>query len=301
MLFRSTNFLSTKTSSAGTGITLPVAGSTAYAQNSLVLWGNHADATPPYNTNTAIAAPQTGTPAQPDDWVSQFIGVSDAAHLNGSEQVFLPVKGQGWRTSTKIITYDPTQANVPSISDGAAVIMAYGNGFGDPNRGQVMLEAGHSINKGTVGDVAAQRAFFNWSYLVVKDKSILVGAISGLPASGNITGITSLSVSASSPVVTSGSLSYLWKAVRVDNGQEIGTFSVNNSTAAANTVFNPVTVTVNTPILITVSVKDPCGRTTTTSTPATLKPLPSAPVAQNDVAGISADCYTPGEIGRAHV
>ncbi|MCX6293208.1 MAG: Ig-like domain-containing protein, partial [Sphingobacteriales bacterium] len=289
-----TNFLSNKTSTAGTGVILPASGSTAYAQNSLVLWGNHTTATVPYNTNTAITAPQTGTAAAADDWVSQFIGVTDAAHLNGSEQVYLPVKGQSWRASTKIITYDPTQSNVPSISDGAAVIMAYGNGFGDPNRGQVMLEAGHSINKGTVGDVSAQRAFFNWSYLVVKDKAIKVGAIQGIPQNGNINGITNLSVSANSPVVTSGSLTYLWKAVRADNGADIGSFSVNNSTSAASTVYNPGSITGSVNILITISVKDPCGRTTTTTVPTTLKQGPTAPVAQNDVAGISADCYTPG-------
>ena len=36
----------------------------------------------------------------------------------------------------------------------------------DPNRGYVMYEAGHSHNKGTAGDVAAQRAFFNFSFFI---------------------------------------------------------------------------------------------------------------------------------------
>lgn len=289
-----TNFLSTKATSAGTGITLPVPGSTAYAQNSLVLWGAHTTASIPYSTNTPITAPQTGTYAEADDWVSQFIGTTDLAHLNGSEQVYLPVLGQQWRPTTKIISYDPTQANVPANSPGAAVIMAYGRGFGDDNRGYVMLEAGHTINKGTTGDIPAQRAFFNWSLLASKTKAVDVGSITGAPVSGRISGPISLSVTATSPVATSGSLSYTWACKLRSNGASFGSFSVNNSTSASTTTFTPSSVLDVTEVVFSVAVTDPCGRTTLSSYQASIVPGARTPVANPDVASISATCYSPG-------
>lgn len=288
-----TNFLSTKATSSGTGITLPVAGSTSYAQNSLVLWGNHAAASVPYITNDNIPSPQTGTYATPDDWVSQFIGVTNAAHINGSEQVYLPVLGQGWRPSTKIITFDPQQANVPTNSPGAAVIMAYGRGFGDENRGLVMLSAGHSINKGSIGDVPAQCAFFNWSFYATKDKAVNVGTVNGIPASGDIYSTTTFSTQASSPV-SSGSMIYSWSCIKKSDGTSIGTFTPNNTTSASSTSFNPGSPVSATDVIISVSVIDPCGRATTTNSPGKLMPSASAPVAVNDNAQISSTCYSPG-------
>ena len=288
-----TNFLSNKATSVGPGITLPAAGSTAYAQNSLVLWGNHSAASVPYITNDNIPAPQTGSAVAPDDWVSQFIGVTNSAHINGSEQVYLPVLGQSWRSTTKIITFDAQQADVPANSPGTAVIMAYGRGLGDPNRGQVMLSAGHSINKGSVGDVPAQCAFFNWSYYAIKDKAVNVGAINGVPTSGDIYGSTPMSVSAFSPV-SAGNLTYAWSCIKKSDGSSVGTFTPNNTTSASNTSFDPGSPISVTEVIISVSVIDPCGRTTTTNLPSRIMPAPAAPIAANDNAQISSTCYTPG-------
>lgn len=292
---KQTNFLSKKTNIAGTGITLPVSGSTSYSQNSLVLYGAHSGGTVPYNTNTEISSPQTGTYAKPDDWVSQFIGVTDAAHQNGSEQIYLPVLGQGWRPTTKIITYDATQSNVPTNSPGAAVVIAYGPGLGDANRGSVMLEAGHSINKGTDGDVPAQRAFFNWSFQSSKAKAVSVsGTLGGLPASGRISTAISLSISASSQVEASSGLSYSWACIKKSDGTSAGTFSVNNSTSASTTVFTPKSVVDVTDVIFKVAVTDPCGRTTTGTYEAKTVPASRNPVANTDVGSIGAACYSPG-------
>jgi hypothetical protein len=289
-----TNFLTTKATNSGTGITLPSNGSTSYAQNSLILWGNHSNATIPYNTLTGTVA--SGTLANASDPVAQFIGTTDAAHLNGSEQVYLPVLGQGWRSSTKIITYDPTQANVPTNSAGPAVIMAYGKGFGDNNRGYVMMEAGHSINKGTSGDVAAQRAFFNWSFLSTADKaSIKIDSISGIPADRNISSTTPLNIIARYTLQTGvTNVNFTWSCVRTDNGNNFGSFVPNGTTASANTTFTPSAVSNPTNVVITLKMTDACGRQTFQSIPVTVNPGNRAPVANPDNESIPTTCYTQG-------
>jgi len=288
-----TNFLSTKATSAGTGIILPSPGSTSYSQNSLILWGNHNDATIPYNTLSGTVA--SGTLATAADPVSQYIGVTDLAHLNGSEQVYLPVAGQGWRATTNIICYDATQADVPALSAGPAAIIAYGRGFGDPGRGLVMMQAGHSINKGSLGDVAAQRAFFNWSYLAMRDKAMIINNITGLPANGEIFASSPINISVDYTLqVPASNLVFTWSCVRVDNGASFGSFSPNANATAANTVFTPGTVTNPVQVIINVKIKDACGRESFESFPVTVKPAPRPPVANNDQANISTSCYVSG-------
>lgn len=268
-----TNFLSNKVTAPGTGIILPVPGSTNYAQNSLVLWGAHAGATIPYNTLTGSVS--SGTLATTSDPVAQYMGVTDLAHLNGSEQVYLPVLGGSYRSSTKIICYDPIQSNVPSISPGPAVIIAYGRGFGDEARGYVMIEAGHSINKGTAGDVPAQRAFFNWSFLATIDKVPVINSITGIPAGGIFNAQPypnpyPLTVSYSSPV-SSGFDTFTWTCRRADDGTSIGTFSPNGTFSASTTAFTPPNTTTDILAIISVKVVDACGRSTIESESVTIK------------------------------
>jgi hypothetical protein len=159
-----TNFLTKKVTTPGTGIILPVFGSTAYSQNSLILWENHDDGTPPYSYHDN------------QDPVMQFMGIIDAAVLNGSEQIYIPVKGvgSGWRESTVHGVYDPDHpeaASVPASENDVAAVVAYGRGFGDPNRGWVMMEASHKFQGTTAPFIAAQRIFFNFSFLAGKTKS----------------------------------------------------------------------------------------------------------------------------------
>ncbi|MGE5521398.1 MAG: hypothetical protein ACM3VS_15850, partial [Candidatus Dadabacteria bacterium] len=257
------NFLMTKTNTAGTGIILPIPGSNPatvhYSQNSLILWGNHADASDPYNTNTGSVP--NGTLAGPSDPVSQFLGVPDAAMINGSEQVYLPVKGLQWLPTTKIITYDPTQADVPTKSDGTAVLIAYGRAFGDEGRGYVMYEAGHDLDKGTANDAAAQRAFFNWSYVAMLDKLPVIKKVNGIPT-GIIQSGASFDLSVDYTNLTPP-FTVSWSSVKVSDGTQYGTFTVNNSEAAVNTTFqapggNLQDVYCN----IKVVIKDACGRET---------------------------------------
>ncbi len=168
-----TNFLTEKVTVPGAGIILPVIGSTAYAQNSLILWGNHSDGTTPYTYSD---------PANP---IMQFMGIMDAALQNGSEQIFIPVNGvgSGWRSTTVVAIYDPDHPQIASsdTKDRGAII-AYGRGFGDSNRGYVMMEASHKFSKSTSPpNIAAQRAFFNFSFLSGKVKSPDPGITTNFP------------------------------------------------------------------------------------------------------------------------
>ncbi len=124
------------------------------SEHALVMWGDHDDGTPPYQYNDS----------ESDNPIMQFMGNIDAATQNGSEQIYLP-DASGWRSSTTVVGWDPDHPDIPGVSPGAAAVFAYGRGFGDPNNGLVMYEAGHDLNDGSSAGVAAQRAFFNFLLL----------------------------------------------------------------------------------------------------------------------------------------
>jgi hypothetical protein len=259
------NFLMTKVDRPGFN---PVLGGTSYCENSLYLWTHHVAGSLPYNTLTGGVP--NGTLATAQDPVAQYMGISDLAHQNGSEQVYLPVAGGAWLPSTQIICYDPTQANMPP-SPGTAVIIAYGRAFGNTNRGYVMVEAAHSLNKGTAGDVPAQRAFFNWSFLSTIDKVPIINSITGVPPGGVFNAQPyprnyPLTVSYTSPV-SSGFNSVTWTCTRADNGASVGTFIPNGTLAATSTVFTPPNTLVNLTCNLTVKVVDVCGRSTLETIP----------------------------------
>lgn len=132
------NFLSTNVGAAG---------------NALIPYGNHQDGTPPYVHQF------------PNTPVAQYMGITDAAHNNGSERIYLPVLNGSWRPTTRVIAYDPTHANVPSRSPGPASAIVYGRAYGNPLSGLVMYEAGHDIGGKSTQQIAAQRAFWNFSFL----------------------------------------------------------------------------------------------------------------------------------------
>jgi hypothetical protein len=219
-----TNFLATNVGAVG---------------NALVPFGSHADATPPY------------THQNPTEAGSQYMGITDAAHLNGSEQVYLPKLGGGWRPTTKILAYDQTQANVPGLSPGQAAIIATGRGFGLNNAGWVMYESGHDIKKdGGTATIAAVRAFFNFSFEAVTDKVPFIST-ANLPTNLSSGSTTALSVTVSSPV--GSALSYQWISTCG------GTFS---SPTSSSTNFTAPTVTGSMPCIIHCIITDACGRRT---------------------------------------
>ncbi len=207
------------------------------AGNALVPHNNHNDGTPPYNNQ------------YPTSTAAQYMGTTEDAHQNGSEQIYLPKLNGGWRATTQVIAYDPTHSQVPSLSPGPAAAIVFGRAFGNNNYGWVMYEGGHDIAKATGPDyVAAQRAFWNFSFLSSVEKAPVISAlnlsdilISGKPYVASVT--------ASSPI--GATLNYQWSS---SCG---GTFSAPTS---ATTNFTPPVVSVPTSCSITVVVTDACGR-----------------------------------------
>ncbi len=206
----------------------------------LVPFGSHGDGSPPY------------THQYPTDPVAQYMGKTDLAQLSGSEQIYLPKLGGAWNAGAKLIAYDPTQADVPIRSPGAAAAVVYGRAMDDPTRGFVMYEGGHDLNKGSANDAAAQRIFFNFSfyYAVLKNPAITVtGLTEGQQIqSGNT--IVGLNVVATSPIAGT-TFTYQWSS---SCG---GSFS---NPTGATTNFTAPAVANNTSCSISCVVTDNCGR-----------------------------------------
>ena len=220
-----------------------------------------------------------GESAEP---VMQYLGATDLAQVNGSEQVYLPQAS--WRSSTIIGVWDETQADIPTLSPGKAALIAFGPGLGDPARGKVMYEAGHSINKGTVGDVPSQRAFLNFIFWASQDKAIKVN-VTGVPSlipAGSI--VTGLKVSVTAQIPTSP-FKYEWLSSAGGTfSNSTGTFTnLANALTATSTNFTaPAAPTVSFPCVITCKITDACGRVTFVNQTPTIQSLPVAPVAIND-------------------
>lgn len=118
----------------------------------LIPFYEHRFATPPYEH------------LLPADPVSQYLGKSDDAYLNGSERIFYPKKANEWRAGTKKIILDPTAPDVPQLSNGPGAVLVYGHGFSNPKNGLVLYQASHSIYGEKPDNIAAIRAFLNWSF-----------------------------------------------------------------------------------------------------------------------------------------
>lgn len=122
--------------------------------NGTIFFKSHSHPVPPFSY------------ANPGDPAMQFVGKLDAAVLNGSEEVYLPINN--WRPTTAVGVWDPDYVNSLGGGQpvGKAAILAYGRGFGDPNAGRVMYEGGHNLATGTTADnVAAQRGVLNFLLL----------------------------------------------------------------------------------------------------------------------------------------
>jgi hypothetical protein len=230
-----TNFLSTKDGN------VPSGENDDYYPNALILWGDHDSGTLPYSY------------AHHDDPIMQFMGILDAATQNGSEQIYIPVHtSAGWRTSTIVGVYDPDHPDALNGTTHAAAVLAYGRGFGDDNRGYVMLEASHSIAKSSgTANVAAQRAFFNYSLVAILDK-VAVPVITGIPADGILYAGQTYNFDVTYPDIVPSGASYEWFA---DCG---GTFSP--SATNKSVTYTPPAVSGPINCRITVTVTDDCGR-----------------------------------------
>jgi SprB repeat len=222
------NFLSQKTGIA--------TGGGPYAENALVLWGNHTDGTPPY------------TYQYPTDPMMQFMGILDAATQNGSEQIFLPKLG--WNPGAKVYVYDPTHSQVPSLSPGPAAVLVSGRAMDNPLRGRVMLEAAHDIGKASApANIAAQRAFFNFSYFSANEKAV-IPSISAIPDT-MYSGIGATISFVLPPGKLASDYTIVWSSTCG------GTFTTTNT---QTTTFTPPPAVFPTQCFVSVSITDACGR-----------------------------------------
>jgi hypothetical protein len=237
-----------------------------------VPFANHTNPTPPFNYQYSA------------DPIMQFMGKTDNAQMNGPEQVYLPDKPSSWRSTTSIGVYDPSQSDIPSKSKGPAALIAYGRAYGDTSRGWVMYEAGHDISGTTEDNVAAARAFFNFSLVNIREKQPFVTA-NGIPAfipaysSANFTAVaTSQNIN---PTFT-----YQWIS------SVGGTFSNPTSAVTTFTVPGVATLTSGT---ITCRVTDNCARVAFDTRAITIIPVKRAPISANDVVTIPS-CATTATI-----
>ena len=230
-----TNFLVSKSATpSGTG---------PYFQNSLVLWGNHSGGTPPYSY------------AYPTDPIMQFMGTIDAAQQNGSEQIYIPLSGNSWNSGAKVYVWDPTPVNTLGtgiFSTGPAVTLISGRGLDNPSRGRVLMESAHNIGGTGTANVAAMRAFLNFSFLAVSEKAVLP-SITGLPATINSGQSNNLSVTLPAGVSPSN-YTYSWTSTC--GGTFLPGSTSQNVTYTAPVATSPTTCT------ITATITDLCGRVT---------------------------------------
>jgi hypothetical protein len=217
------NFLSNKTGVATGGG--PYANS-----NSLLLDDAHSDGTPP------------NTYALPGSPVMQFVGDMDDAVNNGAEQIYIPQLS--WRNSTSIGAWDPNHPQ--ATGSRIAAILAYGQAFGDDSRGKVMYQAGHNhFGSSSADNIAAVRAFFNFSFWAAADKSVQV------TSDLQVDSIVTENIPAQMEVFAgggSGSFTYSWSA---SCG---GVFSHPDSS------WTEFTAPFSGTCVITCTVTDACGR-----------------------------------------
>ena len=248
--------------------------------NGLVMFNAHSGGSIPYIHRLPV------------DPVAQYLGVTDLAMQNGSEQIFIPntAGGGSWRTTDNIIAYDPTQANVPVLApdlSNAASVIVWGRGFGNNANGYVMYEAAHSINKGTSNDVAAQRAFFNFSFFQVIEKSPIIPSIlNGVTTGQYVQHGTplNLSITAASSIIPGTTFTYQWTSTCG------GTFTPASG-LGQNVTWDPPSVISLTTCGISCTVTDNCGRASfTTSAPIYILPPPVPPTANPDAATVVLIC-----------
>ncbi len=208
----------------------------APATNPAVPANNHNDGNPPYTYGSNY-----------DNPVMQFLGSLDGGQESGAEQVYLPTTG--WRPSTYIGVWDPTQSNLGTLSPGPAAKLAFGPAFGNSSRGYINYTSGHDIAKSNnEANIAAQRTFFNFSFMALYDKSIKpVTVVPSATYSGQSYLFSATATGGS------GSYSYTWTS---SCG---GTFSNPNS---ASSSFTAPIVTTPTTCTIQLVVTDGCANRT---------------------------------------
>jgi Bacterial Ig domain len=255
-----TNFLSVNglwryTNLVGPGFNNPVTGAVNPQHNNLN--------TPPFNV-----------PLYPADAIMQYMNISGNAQGAGSEKIYLPTNG--WRPTTKVPVFDANHPRMPTgLFPNQAASLVYGRAFGDPNRGMVMYQAGHDLDNGNESEnVAAQRAFLNFSFDAPTGRAPIITNNTVAPLQINSGTSYTFNVSAISP--RGSALSYAWSS------------TCGGSFATPTTLNTTFTAPLLTPggsdadCLVSLVITDSCGRVSFYSYPIKIIAPPAPPVANND-------------------
>ena len=225
----------------------PAIGPGPYSETSLILWQNHLNGNPPYSYD------YSGEP------VMQFIGTTDAAQQAGYEQIYIPSGGnEGWFLNTHPAVYDPNHPqryNLSNKTQYRAASIVYGPGMGIVGNGDVMLEGGHNISGSAPANIAAQRAFFNFSFYTAWKKAV-VPKLNNLP--DTISSTKSYPLSYTTLSNTSNAIVQTYTTAWTSS--EKGTWSPDSTSQTPS--FTPAAVSVPTPCTITIEITDNCGRKT---------------------------------------
>ncbi|NNJ56753.1 MAG: hypothetical protein HKP14_11490, partial [Bacteroidia bacterium] len=221
-----------------------------------VFWGDHDDGDEVYNYKSGLGALPS----------LQYVDDFDPATENGSENMYIPE--EKWRLTTQTDVEDPNHPDLVGRPNSMAAKLAFGRAYGDPNRGKVMYEAGHSHDGSGVANVAAQRIFFNFSLDAPEAKAPTI--TSSVPDVMVQTITYQLSASASG---RTGPFTYEWTTACA------GTF---NNPYIANATFTPDSVSSATLCALTVKVTDQCGRVSFKSQDVTIYGSPQPPTALQD-------------------
>ncbi len=240
-----------------------------YGTAAVPYW-SHVQGSPPYNYK------------HPADPIMQFMGTIDAAVLNGSEQIYLPQLT--WRPESRMGVYDPSQANIPGLSNDTAAVIAYGNGFGNSGNGTILYIGSHSLAKATLPpNIAGQRAFLNFLFMSSLRHAMTLNYT--IPAT--FTNGVAIPVSVAAGPAHNAPFTYQWVAVGIT-----GTFANAN---AASTTFTANQPSGTSSGYITCIVTDACARKAFAKKDVVAKSGAQLPVAVSDNATISTTCYVPGQ------
>ncbi|NNF21290.1 MAG: hypothetical protein HKN67_05065, partial [Saprospiraceae bacterium] len=239
------NFLSEKIADADPSMS-------PWAENSLVIWGDHDDGDGDYVYDIS-------TSAHP---FMQFMGQADGAFESGSEQVYLPYLATQWRPTTTVSVYDDNHPDIGGIANSRAAKLAYGPAYGvgsytdyTDGNGWVMYHGGHQIGGSEDEFVALYRSFFNFSFLSAFSRGATISYTSSPPPVVEQGMTINLSASASGAVPD---YTFEWAA-----NPPIGIFTNNPATVGDGVT---TTATYQAPqfneditIILTLSVTDGCG------------------------------------------
>ena len=219
-----------------------------YAQNTIIWSKFHDHGEPPYTYEF---------PTHP---IMQFMGDFDEVpNSGGAQQVYIPIGtgGASWRPTTFTAAWDPDHPErFNNDADNRAVVMAFGRAFGLSTNGWVLMQAGHDITKAGGQDaVAAQRSFFNFSFLSMEDK-VVIPSITGVTTNTSIAPGTPINLGFTLPGgANPADYTVEWTASCTG-----GTFSPSNT--AQSVTFTPPNTSGSTTCILTLTITDPCNRIT---------------------------------------